>query len=383
MKSMILCGGLLSFAAYASLRLSYANWLFARNTLDSVTRAGAVDPYNWRYPAWLADLQENAGRDSSRALADAARLNPRDSALWIRRGLRAEFSGDRAEAERLLLHAAAVDRLMEPRWTLMNFYFRAGDEAKFWPWAERAFAMSYDDRTPLLDLCWRVREDPARIAGLFAGNYPVKLQFLKFLLARQQFEPAGALALTLLSQASLSDRPLFLACVQQLIDSGKAGAARQLWNGLGARLDQVNGPWLTNGEFERYPSGTGFDWRLPENAGVTAILARGGELRVALNGKQNEACDLLTQTVPLERGRSYRLKFAYKTSGLGAASGLRVSIFYQATRELSSEEWQDGELRFAAIGDLGTIALEYRRPPGAMRAEGRIALRRFALEAVP
>ena len=117
---------LLTLGMYSSIRLAYADWLFRQNGIESVARASRLDPANGAYQAWLAELLENDGQDAAKELEAAARLSPLSSRVWIRRGLSAESNGDRALAEQLLLRAAEVDRLMEPRWTLMNFYFRAG-----------------------------------------------------------------------------------------------------------------------------------------------------------------------------------------------------------------------------------------------------------------
>ncbi len=373
--AVLFFGVLLSVAAHTSFRLSRADWLFHQNTRQSVSQAAALDPANWRYPSWLADLLESEGNDPAPARASALQLNPRDAALWIRRGLVAESAGHLDDAEQSLLQAATLDRLMEPRWTLMNFYFRTHQEAKFWLWARQAFAMSYNDRTPLFDLCWSTRQDPAAIAALFPGNHPVQLQFLSFLLAHDQPEAAATLAQSLLPQANPQNRPVFLTCVQRLIETGHAQQALALWKGLGGS---------STNEFDHYPTGEGFDWRLPPNAGIRATISRpSAELRLSLNGAQNEACDLLSKTVPLNPARSYQLRFSYKTTGIAPASGLRVRISDQATPDLSSDDWREVRLPFRAPSELAVILLEYRRPPGMMRADGQIALRNFTVEPAP
>ena len=376
--AVLVFGMLCSIAAHSSFRLSRADWLFHQNTPESVSQAAALDPHNWRYPRWLADLLESEGKDPAPARAAALQLNPKDAALWIRSGLEAESTGHPDQAEHSLLQAAAVDRLMEPRWTLMNYYFRTQQEAKFWPWAQQAFAMSYNDRTALFDLCWNMRPDPAAIAALFPANHPVQFQFVGFLLAHDQPEAAATaatLAQSLLPQATLQNRPVFLHCVQRLIATGHAQPAVALWKGLGESLSL---------EFEHYPTGEGFDWRLPANAGVRATISRpSAELRLSLNGAQSESCDLLSKTVPLHPAASYQLRFSYKTTGIGPASGLRLRIADQSTPDLSSDNWREVSLPFHSTEELGVILLEYRRPPGMMRAEGQIALRHFTVEAVP
>ena len=222
----------LLFAAYTSIRIAYAEFLFRQNTLDSVQQATRLDPADARYFAWLAELLENNGQDPGPALDTAIRLNPLDSRLWIRRALNVEAAGNPAEAERLLLHAASIDRLMEPRWTLMNFYFRRGDAARFWPWAQQTFAISYGDRAPLFDLCWRLKPDPASIARVLPTSYPVEFQFFQFLIEKDRLADAAALAKRILPLADPADTKSYLRCADRLLRSGDAAGAARLWNAL-------------------------------------------------------------------------------------------------------------------------------------------------------
>jgi len=279
--------------------------------------------------------------------------------------------------------------LMEPRWTLMNFYFRGREEVKFWSWARRTFAMSYGDRTPLFDLCWRVREDPTVIESkALPWNYPILFQFAAYLAAKGRLRDAATLAQRILPEASASDIPAYLHCVDQLLKSNDPIPAVSLWNALCergllpfGRLNPAVGNTLTNGNFEHDPTASGFDWRLPITTGVTTLRLRNpAEMRLTFNGQQPEACDLLAQSVPLQPSREYRLRFSYRTSGIPAGSGLRLRVLEQTTPDLSSGEWIEQTLRFpAGSHDLGDIVLEYRRPSGFVRVEGTLELRGMTL----
>src|ERR1700736_2383149 len=108
----------LALASYWSCRLALADWLFRMNTPASVARAVALDADNAGYHSWLAEIQEHDGRDPTAELETAARLNPNDSAVRIRLGLRSESQRDFARAEKHLLEAAQIDKLFMPRWTL-------------------------------------------------------------------------------------------------------------------------------------------------------------------------------------------------------------------------------------------------------------------------
>ncbi len=386
--ALLLCAAPLLFEAFYSFRLSYADWLFRQNTSASVARAAALEPANGHYQAWLAERLENEGRDSTLALAAAARLNPMDSRVWIRRGLNAELSGDLPQAEHLLLHAAAIDRLMEPRWTLMNFYFRQGNVDQFWRWAKESFEMSYGDRAPLFELCWQVKEDASFIASrALPPSYPVLLQFFQFLVGKQQYDPAATLAKSILPKAPEADKPEYLACLQRLMDTTNLAPAVRIWNGLCARgfepfrqLDPARGISLTNGDFTSFPSGIGFDWRLFANQNSPATKTRAG-LKITLSGNQPDRCDLLTQTVPLLPSRGYRLRFSFSTNAARDKSGFHVRVLDKASPDLASEQLRQETLNFhSGEQSSAAIVFEYRRPLGYVRTEESLFLQDVTLD---
>src|SRR5215212_8576306 len=92
----------LGFASYWSIRLACADWFFRGNTSASVARAVAIDAGNASYHAWLAEIQEYERHDPTPELELASQLNPNDSAIWIRRALRAESQRDLGRAEEYL-----------------------------------------------------------------------------------------------------------------------------------------------------------------------------------------------------------------------------------------------------------------------------------------
>src|SRR5579864_5226014 len=221
----------LLLASYWSCRLALADWLFRANTPASVARAVALDPGNAAYHAWLAEIQEHDGRDPTPELETAARLNPSDSAVRIRLGLRAESQRDFARAEKYLLEAAQIDKLFLPRWTLANYYVRVGDADKFWPWARQALEMGYGDLTPLFELCWRVSPEP----DIMPRQHSVLGQYLSFLLAHDHFEAAGPVAERFLDRAVPADTAVLLNYCDRLIERQSITAAVTLWNKLCAR----------------------------------------------------------------------------------------------------------------------------------------------------
>jgi tetratricopeptide (TPR) repeat protein len=155
---------------------------------------------------WLraADL---ARYDSSPdELRTAVSLNPRLSPAWIYLGLDAEAGGNLPEAEADLLQATRVDRQYLPAWTLANFYFRRSEAAKFWPWAARAAALTFDDYRPLLRLADAFEPSPQIVATRLGGGAPVLRAYLDLLIGAGRLDSAQEIARLLAARHDPSDQ---------------------------------------------------------------------------------------------------------------------------------------------------------------------------------
>ena len=265
--------------------------------------------------------------------------------------------------------------------------------SQFWKWARRAFLISYGDRAPMFELCWRMREDAALMeAKSLPADGPLLTQFVRFLAAKGRLVEAAALSERLVAQARREDTDGFKNIAEGLLEVGDTARAVRLWNALCGRrllpfapLDPARGQSVTNGSFAQDPTGAGFDWRVTPAPGVSSgrMTAAGG-YRFTFAGTQPDACDLLTQTVPLEPSRNYRLRLSYRTSGISGTSGLRLRALDGTVLGLASDEWTTATLLFSSgTSRAGTIAIDYRRPAGVMRIEGRLELREVVLEFAP
>lgn len=136
----------------------------------------------------------------------ALSLNPRMSSAWIHLGLDAEAEGNLEEAETDLLQAARVDALYLPSWTLANFYFRRGDAHKFWPWAERAARLTFDDYRPLLRLADGFNASPPQVARRLGGGAPLLRAYLDLLIGEGYFDSAREIAALLAAHQDPADR---------------------------------------------------------------------------------------------------------------------------------------------------------------------------------
>jgi len=357
----------LAAAAWWSIDLARADIYFRAQTPESIAEAIAIAPQNTAYLAFDALQNEYDGKDSRAQWEEMARLNPSLAMPRIRLGLAAELRADPEEAERWLLEAAAVDRQFETRWTLANFYFRQDRDA-FWTWIQAALEMSYSDRKPAFDLCWRKGSSPAEILErAIPERAEVAAAYVWYLLAERHIDAVAPAALRVNWAEPL------LAAVDALLDAGHAHEATEVWRAAGYTAPSG----ILHPHFEEPRIGHGFDWRFARQDGVTqlALDAPAGH-RVRLSGAQAESCELLRQVVGgLRPGVPYRLRWQHHTNGLPAVSGIEWRI---AGRSAALES---GALTFTAPAEFAVLELRYQRPRGEVRAEGSVDLLEVAMEA--
>jgi hypothetical protein len=335
----------------------------------------------------LAIQREELGGDPVPDLQRAAELDPANAERYLRLGGRAELAGDAALAERSLLRAAVLSRLYQPRFSLAGYYFRRENADMFHKWLVEALRAAYGDVAPLLELGWRTQPDAAELWRSTIPHTPeIERQFLIFLMDKRQAPAAAPFAIDVAAHATAEDRPALIRyCGWRLFENGAADALA-VWNALCSRnlvpyhgLDPPGGISLTNGDFDRAPTGGGFDWRLQPQPGVT-LPERRGELRAAFTGEQPEFCAMAWQFVPVMPGRRYRLRGDWRPIEGDSPSGLGWAVYDWANHPVIAEEAPDGSIAFTASADLLRLAWVYRRPVGSVRFEGVVSLRNVRLE---
>lgn len=388
----------LATAAAWSFRVAAADHQAGRITTQGFERAITWNPgQSLNYVRLSALVSDTDPRRAAELLESAVVLNYLDSRSWIDLALRREMSGDLLSAERDLLRAAEVDRQYLPRWSLANYYFRQGDDARFWLWARRAAAMVYDDPRPLFRLCDEIDADGNLIERLGLRNPDVRASYLKYVLAKNRMDLIPAVAQRILADGRAADVPAILGACDRLLEIPMVDPALKLWNGLAkARripygpLSLADGGAITNGAFSSEPTSQGFDWHAPDAGGVSLVRedAAGG-LRLIFSGRQPEACSPLWQFIAVRESAHYELEYLYNTAGIADGSGLAWNIDYtdvrQATTTMaaipSNERGIPRALSFATPAGchLVRLGLTYRRAPGTTRIEGRIVLMQVRL----
>ncbi len=363
MATLLVCAGAFS------VRRAVADFEFRRGTPESVARAVETAPSNAEYLLFRALQIEYDGGDSTATLERAAAVDPYSSAPRIRLGLAAEVRGDQADAERWLLDAAKIDRQFEPGWTLANFYFRHDRMAEFWKWMKTALEVSYGDRRPAFDLCWRASSDAEEIARAISERHEVLGAYLAYLLETHRVDAAGPVSLKFAASRVAGDQALLLGACDEFIRAGKTDAALALWDAV---FPKYTG--LVRGNFDAPAIGQGFDWRADTIPGVVHLdLDMPARHRITLTGRQPESCVLLRQTVVVEPGREYRLRWESRGD---VKSGVEFRVA-GAKAALSA-----GELAFRGLSRMVELTVNYDRPQGEVRAEGSVELWGVKLEVV-
>ncbi len=282
-----------------------------------------------------AALAKNANGDMSaevdRELLRAAAMNPYAADVQMALGLREEFRGHQAEAERYLVHAAEIDHTFKPAWTLANFYVRQDQAEKMWPVIKRGLALDplvFDPR-PVFDLCWNESGDSKKILELIPSRGRVPLEYLvlpdehKASRCRARSLAAGAASRQTESDPTYVEDhdPLRLSFWSRR--TGIADAVN-VWNQLvdrrvvaSGRLNPAAGISIADPDFSFPLLERGFEWRVVHQDGISVAKAV-MSLRFEFDGNEPEALGLLSAYVPLLPDRAYRLTWKADASELGA-----------------------------------------------------------------
>jgi hypothetical protein len=386
----IIIAGACCLGIWCSWEFACADYLFQKDTEESVRAAIRMVPDGWEYYMRLAQLDRGHAPE---LLATSLRLNRYDAQADIELGLQYEAEGDFGRAEKLLLDAYEVDHTYLPRWTLANYYFRHDNMPAFWAWARSAAEMPADDVGPLFELCWRVSPDPEKIAGAILNEKPELIrQYLGFLLAKDQLRAVAIVAPRLVRSGEPdTDRPLLFSVVNRLVAANDAAAANALWHLL------IEQHWVVadatvpnNADFVREPLPVSFDWALPENPGLHSWPGSSG-LETEFTGSQPEDCTVAEQTVALTPG-NYTMAYTYHTSDIPPGTGIRWQIIDAKSNtvladspDLSSDTLNHSALAFSVPpgASLLRLRLAYRRALGTPRISGMLVVLSTQIQAHP
>lgn len=365
-----------------------ADLLYRQNTPESLRRAVKLAPDNAVYRALLAENLEGLNQDPSSQLIETTRLSPLDSQYWIRRAFRAEIEGRYPETEALLLEAARVDHKANPRWALMNFYFRRGSTDQFWRWVTNALSVSRDDVSAIFRLAWDQSQDASFILGHIPNRQDLMIRYFSYLGDSGKLDDAHDVAVRVARMAPDASLGALLSYCGRYAD-GNSRRALEVWNLLCARkmipfrqLDPAVGQILTNPGFAAEPTQQGFDWRTTPQDGVSIAAGEAGGISIELTGNQPEECILMEQVLPLSPSRRYEISWESAVAGGAEVGGLFWELAEngrgaQPTRVgiSGTEVATAGRMNFTALAQSGRLRLGYKRPLGSVRGRGVVTLR--------
>jgi hypothetical protein len=302
--------------------------------------------------------------DLERVLMQAMELAPREAIYASRLGLAREAKGDLTGAEVALRRGAELSRKFEPQWNLLNFFFRRGRWEEFWAQVPKTLEMSFDDRAALFELCSHAEGGGLdRLEKILPQSHEVRSGYAAYLISRGEFARAGSVIEGLAASANAGEAPTLQAWCEVLVANFEVVAASRVWKRLQDR---------------GLVKEAAFPWRASNVPGVTIHATGAGAWQILLSGEQPEQCTLLARVFVPGAGKS-RLQWAMDAE-LSAAAGLfwQVESFEKSPRVLA----KSGELRsgagamdFDAPGGAVRVTLQFHRPLGSVRAEGRVELR--------
>ncbi len=376
---------------WGSCTAAVADYNEQLNTPETLRKAVTLAPDNAAFRALLAEALEGSGEDPKPQLIEAMRLSPLDSQYAIRRAFRAEIEGDFAGTEALLLEAARLDHKANPRWALMNFYFRRGREADFWHWFNRTLSVSLGGAEAVYRLGWNMAQDSEVVLGHIPNTPRIMRQYLEYLAGNNRLDDAGAVAVRVASSGPGGQLPLLMAYCERYAE-GDPGRAVLVWNTLARGktipyrpLSPESGEILTNEDFRielasEQSRHRVFDWNLLPVEGISIDrLPEQKGIRFDLSGEEPETCDLMEQRIPLAEGKTYAIDWQAETPNDTPITGL----FWQVTE--SGPEPHEvtapiaggaaGSFVFTAKSQSAMLRLKYARLPGTKRASGSITIR--------
>jgi hypothetical protein len=382
----VLIAAAIAGAFYSGL-LARADWLFHLDTATSVPAAVHLVPYNSAYVARLASWEPE---ERDQLLHRAVELNPYDYESWIQLGLLSEIrQGDTKTAERDYLHAAEVDHMFLPKWTLTNFYFRQQNASEFFRWANATLQVTPYSSDPVFTQMWLMSQDAGVLAAVVPDRPRILVQYAWFLSNSRQFAAIPQTLQRLITAVGKDDPrqwgrdDLIASMEDRMLAEGAVHDALQVWNILKdagwirQRVPDANRP-LTNGEFRIPFFRHGFDWVPIDSAGVRVEQFTDEPVaRVSLSGDQPDHCVLLQQYVPIDPGASYSLQWQVKAQNLDRESGLAWHL--HPVQGNSTGDLVSGDLfgspsiwkvRSAFTAPVCLLSLEYTRPLGRVRASG-------------
>lgn len=174
-----------------------------------------------------------------------------------------------------------------------------------------------------------------------------------------------------------ADNAVAVAYVDAILGRGDAAAASAAWNAFAGPI--LGGNLVRNGDFEKDPSGSRFDWRVLDGGQVQLTRNPGesragsGALRVSYNGEADPQVVAISQSLYLAPGE-YRLEADIRRQDIPSDQGIGVrlvdpaakdAILVSSDRLTGSADWETVRKTFRVTGSARVVEVQIAR----MRAE--------------
>lgn len=384
-------GGRLVLLQFAASVLSSPQY---EVSTDRLSAAAAYYPDSAAIQARLAARYVEVGLDEAVSheeltrlartqAARAVNLSPWNYEACLLLATAEEMNGDPAAAEAMARRAVTLaPHYPQVRWRLANLLIRNGKVSEALTQIEPAVAADRSLLPEAFNLLWNATGGRAEMLRPVAGNDPERLiELAGFLLERSLPDEA----VSTFRQISRQDHlrlPGSGAFLNSLISRGDFQTAWRLWaevfpEAAGAAPDQF---W--NGGFESLsPKGLAqFDWNIRESRFADFSLTDKGahtgrrSLRIDFLGRDTTRLEgEISHLLLLKPGKSYRLEFFVRTSGLETPEGPVITVSSVSdnvtlTRsrpiEAGTQEWKLYSADFTVPANATALSVSLRRLPG-------------------
>ena len=320
--AIALCLCLIQASARFGMSRMFARYALTTNSIDAADAAVQLapsDPEAHRARAALFNRQQQP-EEAAQSLETALALRYRDDYLWIELGNTREELGDTQAALAALDQAVRwAPHYAHPHWQRGNLLLRMGRASEAFNELRTAAAANPRYAPNLIDLAWGISHENVNIteALLNIKTDTERLPLIDFLARKGRGEEVLDQILLLDTQLSAHDRD----AVAQLLYDAKAFKASF---DLSQPYANSPPPLILNSDFEEplVVNESGFGWIIaPQQKNHFAIDVSEKQhgtksLQINLDNSWPPGTPLLSQTVIVNAGKTYRLSFAVKTKDL-------------------------------------------------------------------
>ncbi len=383
---------LAGFYIWCTVQVYRAHLLSVNRDQVSLERAIQLQPRDASNYDLLGQYFIWKGQDSRAAASQfqqAVRLNSYASSYWLHLAQAENSLGNDQEQTRAIRNAIAVDPTTpEVAWDAANLFLVQGktDEA-----LDQLAVVVRNDPTMAglaLDTSWRALGEVDPIRRRLPPDPEIYLKFINLLVARQKWEAADQVWLSMLQLNREFDPHAALFYVDALLAQRNAAGAQKVWQQLEEKSASLKpystpGNLIVNAGFEHDFLNSGFDWHYTPLQGIAVMLDstqahRGSEsLLVTFSGSADDAG--VWQYVPVTPGTSYVASAWTRSEELESANGPRLVIYdahkntelAHSDQTLGTTGWHRVEATFTPDHDVTLVVVGFSRNPGNTRIRGQ------------